>query len=222
MSRIDIDQIKNLPVKEAVRVTTTANITLSGLQTIDGVSAVAGDRVLVKDQSTASANGIYVVASGAWSRALDSDKSEDWKPNVLIGVQEGTANADKFFFLTTNGAITIGTTSLSFSALGAATISTLSNKDMTASVTTTDGSLACATAISATPANDGYVEVKINGVLEAVGDGVKTKSCYFSSDSGTTAKSIANIASGDSLYWNGSIAGYQLKATDRVDLSYLT
>jgi len=222
MSRIDIDQIKNLPVKEAVRVATTANITLTGVQTIDGVLLSAGDRVLAKDQTTGSANGIYVVASGAWTRALDSDKSEDWKPNVLIGVQEGTANADKFFFLTTNGAITIGTTSLSFSTLGASTISTLSNKEMTASVTTTDGSLACVTTISATPANDGYVEVSINGISETVGDGVKTKSCYFSSDSGTTAKSIANIASGDSLYWNGSVSGYQLKASDRVDFSYLT
>lgn len=63
--------------KEPVRVATTGNITLSGTQTIDGVSVVAGDRVLVKNQTNASANGIYVVASGAWTRATDADTAAE-------------------------------------------------------------------------------------------------------------------------------------------------
>ena len=66
---------QGLDVKDSVRAATTANITLSATQTVDGVALVAGDRVLVKDQSTASANGIYVVAAGAWSRAVDADSS---------------------------------------------------------------------------------------------------------------------------------------------------
>src|SRR5574343_963665 len=60
-------------VMVSCRAATTANITLSGTQTIDGVSVIAGDRVLVKNQSTASANGIYVVAAGAWSRSSDAN-----------------------------------------------------------------------------------------------------------------------------------------------------
>ena len=56
-----------LDFKDSVRATTTANITLSGTQTVDGVALVVGNRVLVKNQSTASQNGIYVVASGAWT-----------------------------------------------------------------------------------------------------------------------------------------------------------
>jgi len=59
-----VDAVKQaLDIKDSVRAATTANITLSGAQTIDGVSVVAGDRVLVKDQSTASQNGIYVAAA---------------------------------------------------------------------------------------------------------------------------------------------------------------
>jgi hypothetical protein len=104
--------------KQPVRLATTANITLSGTQTIDGVSAVAGDRVLVKDQSTASQNGIYVVASGAWARATDFDTSAEAIPSVVIPVQEGSTLADTMWMLTTNAPITLGTTSLSFSAFG--------------------------------------------------------------------------------------------------------
>lgn len=105
--------------KESVRVATTTNITLSGTQTIDGVSVVAGDRVLVKNQTTASENGIYVVASGAWTRATDFDTSAEASPGALIPVEEGTANGDKLFIHATNGPVTLGTTSLTFVSLTA-------------------------------------------------------------------------------------------------------
>ena len=99
--------------KEPVRAATTANITLSGAQTIDGVSVVAGDRVLVKNQSTASANGIYVAAAGAWSRATDFDVSAE-----VLGascfVSEGTALGNTVWVLTTDGPITLATTALTF------------------------------------------------------------------------------------------------------------
>jgi hypothetical protein len=90
---------EGLRPKEAVRVATTANITLSGPQTIDGVSAVAGNRVLVKDQNTPSENGIYVVAAGAWARATDFDSLTpiDEVNRAYVAVQEGTANAGKVF-----------------------------------------------------------------------------------------------------------------------------
>jgi hypothetical protein len=94
------------------------------------------------------------------------------------------------------------------------------NKAMTASVTANDSDEACATAIVSTPSSDGYVGVLINGLHEEVGDGVKTKSCYFSADAGTTARAIAAVTAGDKLYWVGSVAGYQLAASDKVDFLY--
>lgn len=106
--------------KEPARAASVANVaSLSGPQTIDGVSLVAGDRVLLKDQTTASANGIYVVAAGAWSRSTDADANAEVQSGMVITVSEGTVNADKAFILTTNGSITVGTTSLAFTAISA-------------------------------------------------------------------------------------------------------
>lgn len=116
-----VDAVKQgLDIKDSVRAATTANITLSAPQTIDGVAVVAGDRVLVKDQSTASTNGIYVVAAGAWTRATDADASSDVTAGLFVFVTEGTVNADSGWVLTTNDAITLGTTALSFSQFSGA------------------------------------------------------------------------------------------------------
>lgn len=106
--------------KQSVRVATTANLAaLSGLLTVDGVTLVAGDRVLVKDQTTGSANGIYVVASGAWTRATDADGANEVTAGMAVMVTEGSTNADSQWRLLTNDPITIGTTSLSFGQIGA-------------------------------------------------------------------------------------------------------
>lgn len=112
--------VNGLDVKASVRVATTANITLSGTQTIDGVLVAVGNRVLVKDQTTASANGIYVVASGAWTRATDADTSAEVTAGMFTFVAEGTTNADSGWVLTTNDTITLGTTSLAFSQFSGA------------------------------------------------------------------------------------------------------
>lgn len=122
--------INNRGFKDPVRAATTANITsLAGgaPNVLDGVTLAANDRILVKDQSTAAANGIYVVttlgtgANGTWTRATDADASAELPPGSVVSVQEGTASADKMFMLATNGPITIGTTALVWSAYGAST-----------------------------------------------------------------------------------------------------
>lgn len=100
---------QGLDVKESVRVATTENITLSGAQTIDGVSVVAGDRVLVKNQTTASENGIYVAASGAWSRAEDADEPAELNAGTFVFVEEGTTNSDSGFVVSSNNPVVIGT-----------------------------------------------------------------------------------------------------------------
>jgi len=106
----------SVAVKAPCRVATTANITLSGTQTIDGIAVVADDRVLVKDQTTGSENGIYIASSTAWERAPDFDGSRDAVTGTLVPVNFGTVGAGFIYKLTTTGTITIGTTSLTFVA----------------------------------------------------------------------------------------------------------
>ncbi|CRP86544.1 hypothetical protein PAERUG_P19_London_7_VIM_2_05_10_05814 [Pseudomonas aeruginosa] len=107
--------------KNSVRVATTAAITLSGAQSIDGVAVVAGDRVLVKNQASAAQNGIYVAAVGAWSRAADADASIEVTPGLLVPVEAGTANGDSVWQLVTDAPITLGTTALAFEMLAGRT-----------------------------------------------------------------------------------------------------
>jgi hypothetical protein len=103
-----------LDVKASVRVATTENITLSGEQTIDGVSVVFPNRVLVKNQSSAAENGIYVVSDSTWSRADDANSDAEVTSGMFTFVSEGTANSDSGWVLTTNDTITLGSTELSF------------------------------------------------------------------------------------------------------------
>jgi len=109
-----------LDVKESVKAATVGNVTLSGAQTIDGVALTAGDRVLVRSQSAGAENGIYVVASGAWSRSSDADNSTKLNSGAFTFVEEGTTLADTGWVLTTNDTITIGTTPLVFTQFSGA------------------------------------------------------------------------------------------------------
>lgn len=115
--------------KDSVRVTTTANGTLSTAyedgDTIDGVTLATGDRILLKDQTTGSENGIYTVnVSGAPTRATDFDEDAEVTSGAVCYVEEGTENQKTMQFLTTSGAITVGTTALTFEgvAVGPETI----------------------------------------------------------------------------------------------------
>ena len=105
-----------LDVKDSVRAATIGNITLTNTQTVDGVALAVGNRVLVKNQDTASENGIYVVASGAWTRATDADNSPagEVTSGMFAFVEQGTVNADSGWVLTTDGTITLDTTALTF------------------------------------------------------------------------------------------------------------
>jgi hypothetical protein len=107
--------------KASVRAATTAEVTIaSDLEngdTLDGVTLATGDRILVKDQGIMNAqqNGIYVVkASGAPDRSTDADTNAELTSSFAVFVEEGTVNADSGYVLTTDGAITVGSTALTF------------------------------------------------------------------------------------------------------------
>ena len=99
--------------KDSVKVATTANITLSGTQTIDGVAVSADQRVLVKNQSTGSENGIYLCKAGAWERAADMNAAGEFSGSAVF-VQQGTVNGDTGYVCTNDGDVTVGTTAITF------------------------------------------------------------------------------------------------------------
>ena len=107
-------ELSKLDGKQSVRAATTANIALSATKTVDGVVLAVGDRVLVKDQADAKQNGIYLVSAQAWTRTADADSGAKLSSGARIGVEEGTVNAGRVWYLATTGAITLGTTALAF------------------------------------------------------------------------------------------------------------
>ena len=118
VSKEYVDAVKvGLDFKDSVRVASTASVTVSGPGTaIDGITLASGDRVLLKDQSTGSENGIYIFngSASAMTRATDADANAEVTSGMFTFVEEGTVNADNGFVLTTDGSITVGSTSLSF------------------------------------------------------------------------------------------------------------
>ena len=119
-----VDAVKvGLDFKDSVRVATTGNITISSDlnvgDTIDGVTLADGDRVLVKDQSTASQNGIYT-AGASPARATDADADAEVTAGLFVFVEEGTANSDNGYVLSTDGTITVGSTALTFTQFSGA------------------------------------------------------------------------------------------------------
>lgn len=102
----------NMP-KLPVDAATTTNITLSGTQTIDGYSVTAGMRVLVKNQTTESQNGVYVVAAGAWSRSTDLDTWDELY-KAYVAVLNGTTNSGAAYVCTIPVSGTLGTDAITW------------------------------------------------------------------------------------------------------------
>ena len=111
---------QGLDVKDSVKATTTANITLSGTQTIDGVALSADDRVLVKNQNTASENGLYLCKASSWTRTDDLAAGAD-AAGAFVFVEQGTVNAENGFVCTSNkGSAVVGTNNLTFAQFSGA------------------------------------------------------------------------------------------------------
>ncbi|WP_095138382.1 phage tail protein [Pseudomonas sp. Irchel s3a10] len=115
------EELGKLDGKQSVRVAASTNIVLNGAQQIDGVAVIAGDRVLLTNQTLAKDNGPWIVANCDWVRATDANTSAKVTPGLTVMVEEGTANGDSLWHLTTNAPITLGTTALTFKMLAGRT-----------------------------------------------------------------------------------------------------
>lgn len=93
---------------------TTAAITLSGEQTIDGVACVADDRVLVKDQASSAFNGIYDVSTGPWTRSTDFDEITEIIPGTLVQVISGNSNGGRLWYVSSAAPTAIDSSAITF------------------------------------------------------------------------------------------------------------
>lgn len=148
------------------RVATTANIVLSGLQTIDGVALLAGDRVLVKNQTNAKTNGIYTPSTGTWVRTTDAQSNAQFFDGMAVVVAQGTVNATSQWMCScTDDPVIIGTSLLTFVALVP-----LINQHAIAPLTTGPGSSTAGdVAIFADGTGKLLADLNINALLAAAG-----------------------------------------------------
>lgn len=191
--------IQGLDPKESVRAATTANIaTLSGTMTIDDIALVAGNRVLVKNQSTAAQNGIYVVQAGAWARADDAN-TWDELISAFVFVESGTANADCGFLFTVDPGGTLGTTAVTVVQFASAAEIAAGN-----GLTKTGNVLAVGAGTGITV---GATTVGLTGQALALHN-LATNGFFVRTGSGTvTARSIATSGSGIAVSNGDGVAG---------------
>jgi hypothetical protein len=194
--------ISDFGIKTPVRAATTANITLSGSQTIDGVAVVSGDRVLVKDQSTGADNGIYVAANSAWARATDFDGSNDVVSGTQVFVTDGTTNGDTQWQLATANTISLGTTSISFSR---------SFKGGASPTTSTDNAIARYDGTGGALQNSG-VTIDDSNNITGVGSLTVTGAFTGVSIAVSGAITAGNLTGSGTLVLNGDISPSQITA----------
>ena len=201
----------------------TIEINADTLRLKDGgiVTAKLGDAQVTEAKIAASVAGVGL-AGGAGS-ALSVDLNEltdipiDLSTDSIVFI-DATDNATRKETAADFAAALAGDgVSASGGQLTAARL-TSTNQFEAAAATTNDGD-SSGVDIDSTP--EGMVQVFVNGVMVHL-KADKTGDCYFSSDAGVTARTIPNIALGDVLYWNGSVAGYQLENTDKITLVYET
>jgi hypothetical protein len=185
---------QGLSTKTAVRVATTANITLSGTQTIDGVSVIAGDRVLVKNQTTTTQNGVYDVAAGAWARSTDSDAGTELV-NAFYFVQSGTTLQATGWVQSTPGPITLGSTSIVFSQFSGAADYT-AGAGLTKTGLTFDVGTASAARIVVNADN---IDLATTGV--SAGTFTKVTLDTYGRATAATSATTSDIAEGSNLYY---------------------
>lgn len=206
--------------KATCRVATTTDIVLAGLQTIDGITVSSGDRVLVKNQSSAANNGVYIVSSGAWARAGDANTSSEVKSGMTVGISEGTINGTTRWVLETIDPIVLGTTALSFVSLFEAGTGVVRTKNIF-SVSAASSASAVTETISDTTSSLSYTQVTSMTSTPGAGSYIAFFNGSVSTASGGTTVFIA-------LYVNGVITSHSVRrfvgsnfgTTDIGDISF--
>ena len=182
---------QGLDTKASVVAGTTANITLSGTQTVDGVVLIAGDRVLVKNQTAPADNGLYLCAAGSWTRTTDMDTWAE-VPGAYVFVEGGSTLADTGWVCTSDAGGTIGVTAIvwaQFSGAGSGVSSITFGSTGLTPATTTTGAVTVAGTLAV--ANGGT-----NITSYAIGD------IIYASTTGVLSK-LADVATGNALISGG-------------------
>jgi hypothetical protein len=188
--------VSGLNFHNPVKAATTANISLSGTQTIDGVALAVGDRVLVKDQTNQTQNGIYVVASLGWTRATDADNtpSGELAGGDFVFVLNGTVNAGFGFVCSNTSAITIGSTNITYVPFNAGHTVVAGNGLQEA----TPGTLSIDTSITQTRVS-GVTDTEI-GYLDGVTSAIQTQLDGKTSNSSYSAKGVILVGTGSGTF----------------------
>lgn len=163
LTRPRAHQLEDSDYKQSVRAVTTTNVTLSGgaPATVDSVSLVTNDRILVTGQTTASENGLYKVSTlgsgstGTWVRTTDGDNAGDITAGMTVMVTEGSVNSDTQWKLITDDPITIGTTNLTFASISSGGTSTL--QDITDNGNSTTNSITVASLTTSGNISGNYI-----------------------------------------------------------------
>ena len=180
---------RGLQWKAPVRAASTSNVALAAPGTSqDGVTLATNDRLLLKNQTTASENGIWVWtgAAAALTRAVDADTGGELAPGTAVTVTEGTTNGDKAFLIVSDSAIVIGTTSQTWGQLGGGTTYTGGN-----------GISVAGSAITAAAAASGGVQVVAGGIQLDASIAVKKVSGNIGNGSATSVALVHNLATQD-------------------------
>ena len=188
-----------------------ASVIITGSDVDDFGQTFAVGSGLVNEDGTATSSDFLIITRADGGDILLTGDNNYWNSNglnsssfgspamllMLEGVQDGGGVAEPTLIA----------------------IKTKDDLNQTSLVTSNDGDSTGLT-ITHTPFNDTPVSVEVNGLECNIGDGAKDEACYFSNDGGLTAKTMENIEANDTLYWMGSIAGYQLETSDDVDFNY--
>ena len=226
LTRIRAEQISDIDYKQAVRVITLTDISLSGgaPNQVDGVNLIANDRVLVAGNDPASENGLYIVqtvgagSNGTWVRSTDGNSSGEIEAGMIVMVTEGVAYKDTQWKLTTNNPIVIGSTSLVFELNNStASGNSISNGTSNVSVSTSNGNVTVGVAGTANVLTISSTSANITGSLNAtgnitgnyiIGDGSQLTGLPASYGNANVAANLAAFANNPITTTGNITAGY--------------
>ena len=208
-----VDQaVAGLRTRTIAEAATTGNISLTtDLQngdTIDGVTLVTGDRVLVKDQTTATQNGLYiVVASGAASRDPEHDTIAELSGGMVV-VNQGTSNDNKIFLCTTDSDGVIGSTNITYTQVTPANVGTVT------SVGVADSGSSEFTVTGSPITSSGTISLAVNSIANTKITGLGTASTQ---DVGTSANNVVQLDGSSRL---PAVDGSQLTNIDAASAGF--